>query len=337
MLVRVILCLAAAPLCASAVRDVPRGYCHQCEVTCFEDCTAKYDREIIIPDMMGTDRHSREDTRVEAEMKKTLYGVVLSQNSTSPGSGARPANATALTDTFSSCLAEAKCPCPVEEKRKQATSFLAVASGKKRCAVGERPCAVGCLAQTVSAPAAFVQRSAVAPGPSDADDAAIPWSINVHPVKINTFSTGRLNLDRCFKSCLAATCGCDDAPGMNTIEDMHEAIRINDQAKDPVEDTPPAWQYRHAPIEECGKGMQGKKIVKGLYADLAGGPEGWVEVCSDEFFGAMGTAPDVGKINCDNDRALMAGCVWDDVQNECVYGLKKRVRCYQRYLDDDKL
>jgi len=306
-------------------------------VTCFEDCVFKYDREIIYPDITGTDRHSREETRVETSMKKQLYGVVLSQNGTAAGKEGGLATVEPLATTFSSCLADAKCPCPVEDRKTQAPNFLAVAASKKKCATGERPCAVSCLDKTVNTQAALLQRGSVAPGPSDADDAAIPWSISAHPVKINSFSTGRQNLDRCFKSCLASTCGCDDAPGFNTIEDFRSAVKANDQAKDPVEDTPPMWQYRHAPIEECGKGLQGKKVVSGLYADLAGGPEGWVEVCSDEFFEAMGATADVKKKDCANSQALLAGCLWDEVQNECVYGLKKKIRCYQRYLDDDKL
>jgi len=113
---------------------------------------------------------------------------------------------------------------------------------------------------------------------------------------------------------------------------MRAAIEANDEAKHPVVDTQPMWQYRHTPIEECGKGMQGKKIVKGLYAQVVGGPEGWFEVCSDEFFGAIGTAVDVGLRDCANSTSLLAGCLWDVNRNDCVYGLRKTVPCYQRYL-----
>merc|ERR1719375_119850 len=76
------------------------------------------------------------------------------------------------------------------------------------------------------------------------------------------FATGRQNLERCFKSCLAATCGCDDAPGMEAIDDLNGAIKANDMAKDPVDDSPPQWQYKKAEIVDCGKGMHGKKITK---------------------------------------------------------------------------
>merc|ERR1719473_677283 len=70
---------------------------------------------------------------------------------------------------------------------------------------------------------------------------------------------GRQDLEQCFRSCLAATCGCDDAPGMEGIDDQYKAIKTNDMSKDPVLDTLPMWQYKNADIVDCGKGMQGKK------------------------------------------------------------------------------
>jgi len=332
-----IMCVLACSFGVSGLRDVPKGYCHDCEVTCFEDCAMKYDREIITPDLTGADRLSRGESRVEAQMKKKMYGVVLNQNGTKIASkAARNAEALKLVSKYSSCLTEAKCPCSHRDQDKR-SSFLAGSASAKKCKAEKRPCALGCVNRTLDRAPALVQTSMqVAPGPKDPDDAAIPWSVHVHPVQINTFATGRQGLEQCFKSCLAATCGCDDAPGMEGIEDQYAAIKKNDEAKDPVEDTPPMWQYKHADIVDCGKGMAGKKITEGLYADLAGGPEGWVEVCSDDFFSAMGTPGDIGKKNCGNNKALLAGCVWDDVEGACVYGLKKMIKCYTRYVDDNK-
>merc|ERR1719207_467773 len=328
-----------ACLGANALRDVPKGYCHDCEVTCFEDCVVKFDREVIVPDVTGTDRLSRKDTRVEAAMKKKLHGVVLSQNGTADASK-KNATLLKLTGAYKQCLKQDKCPCALDARRdakaKKQASFLATAAGQKKCKISERPCATGCVSKTLDAPPSLVQEG-VEPGPKDPDDAAIPWSINVHPVKINTFATGRQNLERCFKSCLSATCGCDDAPGMAAIDDLNASIKANDEAKDPVDDSSPSWQYKKAEIVDCGKGMQGNKITKGLYADLGGGPSGWVEVCSDEFFNGMGTPGDIGKKNCGNKKALLAGCIWDDTKKACVYGLKKMVHCSIRYKDDDKL
>jgi len=321
---RLVLLALVACSPAVAVRDVPKGYCHDCEVTCFEDCVVKFDREIIQPDLTDKKRLSRKDTAVEAHMKKKLHGVVLSQNAT---------DVPALKESYSSCLNAQQCPCPHDAKK---ASFLGAAAGKSKCAAGAPKCALGCVNKTLDAPA-LLQKSAVKPGPSDPDDAAIPWSINVHPVKINTFATGRQNLEQCFKSCLAATCGCEDAPGMQAIDDLNNAIKANDMAKDPVDDTKPSFQYKPAPIEECGKGMQGKKITKGLYLNTKGGPLGWTEICSDEFFESIGKAADVEKKNCDNSKALLAGCLWDDTKGACVYGLKKIMHCNSQYTDDEKL
>jgi hypothetical protein len=336
MMRAVVLGLVAC-LGADALRDVPKGYCYDCEVTCFEDCVVKFDREIIQPDLTGKDRLSRKDSRVEAAMKKKLHGIVLSQNGTE---SATTKNSTLLklSSSYGSCLKRDRCPCPFDDakaKKMKRTSFLQKANSSKKCAISERPCAVGCINKTLDAPPALAQTTArVNPGPSDPDDAAIPWSINVHPVKINTFATGRQNLERCFKSCLSATCGCDDAPGMAAIDDLNAAIKANDEAKDPVDDSLANWQYKKADIVDCGKGMAGKKITKDLYCDLGGGPMGYVEVCSDGFFESMGTPGDIGKKNCGNNKALLAGCLWDEGKGSCVYGLKKMVQCWTRYKDD---
>jgi len=334
----VMLGLLACSLGADGLRDVPKGYCHDCEVTCFEDCAFKFDREIVTPDVTGTDRLSREDTRVEAQMKKTRYGVVLNQNGTKAASKATgSAKLPKLASSYSSCLKHDKCPCSKDAKGK-GSSFLAAADSAKKCKAGKRPCALGCVNKTLDQAPALAQTGArVEPGPKDPDDAAIPWSIHVHPVQINTFSTGRQGIEQCFRSCLAATCGCEDAPGMEAIDDQYVAIKKNDESKDPVVDTPPMYQYKNADIVDCGKGMQGKKITEGLYVDLLGGPEGWVEVCSDEFFTKQGTPADIGQKNCANSKALLAGCIWDDVRGSCVYGLKKLFKCYARYMDDNKL
>merc|ERR1719235_2993857 len=93
---------------SAALRDVPKGYCHDCEVTCFEDCALKFDREITVPDVTDTLLHSKKATAVEAHMKKKLYGVVLGQ------AGARePAkNRTeALKENFVTCLRKDECSC----------------------------------------------------------------------------------------------------------------------------------------------------------------------------------------------------------------------------------
>merc|ERR1719253_2517509 len=141
--------LWALSLGASALRDVPKGHCHNCEVSCFEDCSMKFDREIVQPDLSGKDRLSRKDTRVEAHMKKKMHGVVLDQSSS-------------LKDTYSTCLEKDSCPCPIDDAKQ--TSFLAVAGDKKKkCSVQGESCAVNCVNKTLDeALPALVQ---VSPGP----------------------------------------------------------------------------------------------------------------------------------------------------------------------------
>merc|ERR1719164_166319 len=110
-----LLILAVGAASSAALRDLPKGYCHDCEVTCFEDCVVKFDREIIQPDLTDKKRLSRKDTAVEAHMKKKLHGVVLSQNAT-------PAvDSSALKDSYSACLATEQCPCAHDSKK---ASFL---------------------------------------------------------------------------------------------------------------------------------------------------------------------------------------------------------------------
>jgi len=154
-------------------------------------------------------------------------------------------------------------------------------------------------------------------------------------VTVGVFSKGAMNLDECLKFCLAATCGCG-GPGLDGIDKLFNAIKANDAAKDPVDDTKPSFQYKQAAIEDCGKGMRGKKITKGLYINTGGGAFGYTEICSDEFFEAIGKAPDVEKKNCDNSKALLAGCLWDETKNACVYGLNKIMHCWTQYTDDSK-
>merc|ERR1719456_2070341 len=113
----------------------------------------------------------------------------------------------------------------------------------------------------------------------------------IHSVTVGVFSRGAMNMDQCLKFCLAATCGCDKAPGLDTIDKLFKAIKANDAAlpgeKDfshrneinnqhggAVVDTHASYQYRPAKIEECAKGMIGKKVSKDLYVDFGGGVGG---------------------------------------------------------------
>merc|ERR1719388_345889 len=95
--------LAATSFGTTALRDVPKGECYDCEVTCFEDCALKYDREIIQPD------------NVFIQVQK--------------------ANRTAeLTDQYATCLKDDNCPCPkaVAAAQGKGKALELVEGGKKK-------------------------------------------------------------------------------------------------------------------------------------------------------------------------------------------------------------
>merc|ERR1719271_30387 len=98
----------------AALRDVPLGECHGCEVTCFEDCALKYDREIM----------------------QELYLLQTEEEQN---------RAAKVTDEYANCLIEDKCPCDKEEKKAKAAkaakgkSSLLQKKGNATCAVGDVP------------------------------------------------------------------------------------------------------------------------------------------------------------------------------------------------------
>merc|ERR550537_852794 len=158
----------------------------------------------------------------------------------------------------------------------------------------------------------------------------------LHSVKINAFAKGKMNLDQCLKYCLAATCGCEDAPGFQTLE---KTIKENAGS---VKDTPKSPQYKPAKIEECAKGMIGKKVASGLYIKLEGGPGGMYEVCSKDFLSKiLGPSGDIDgytakcKSGASDDAKF--GCQWDAEKNVCVVGFSPILRCQIEYFTDPTL
>jgi hypothetical protein len=151
-------------------------------------------------------------------------------------------------------------------------------------------------------------------------------------VKINVFAKGGMLMDQCLKYCLAATCGCEDAPGFEKLEATVEA---NAAAGPGVTDTPAAPQYRPAKIEECAKGMIGKKVAKGLYIKLGGGPMDYVEVCTPGFLSAIG-APEGAAAKCKSGASddSKYGCVWHETKNMCVVGFSPILKCMTKYVND---
>jgi hypothetical protein len=299
----VVVALAITSLPAGALRDVPKGECYDCEVTCFEDCALKYDREIIQPD--------------------NAFLQVQKANRTAE-----------LTEQYGKCLKEDNCPCPKAAAQAKGKTLELVAGGKKgKCAAGTTPCSAKCGQKVVDVDIAKLTKEA-----APAKTALLQKDFPLHSVKINAFAKGKMTLDHCLKYCLAATCGCDDAPGVEAIDSMNKLVKQN-AAAGAVTDTPKTAQYRPAKIEECAKGMIGKKVASGLYIKVAGGPGGMSEVCSKDFLTKLlGPSGDIDgmtakcKSGASDDSKY--GCLWDAEKNACIVGFSPIQRCQVQYHRD---
>jgi hypothetical protein len=265
-----------------ALRDVPVGECHGCEVTCFEDCSLKYSREIMADDFIQLPPKPENKTA----RKPTAIGMQLMD-----------------------CLKEEECPCPKEQAKlamngtakngtaKNGTAFVQAYVQNATCAVlpeGATSCAQGCAEKVMEKAHAKLEKKKSAKVAKK--QVFLEKDYPVHSVSVGVFSRGAMNMDQCLKFCLAATCGCDKAPGLDSIDKLFDAIKQNDAAlpgeKDfshrdepatAVADTHGSYRFRPAQVEECAKGMIGKKVAKGLYIDMGGGVGGEIEICSKEL------------------------------------------------------
>lgn len=300
----------------TVLSDVPLGECHECEVTCFEDCSLKYDREIIQMDMF-----------LQTPDKKV--------------------NRTAeRNEEYTGCVKD-NCPCkkaaaekPVAKGKAKALKLMVEDKKKKgQCAVGEMSCASKCGQQVVQKDAELAKaKNAAAP----AKVSLLQRDFPLHSVKINVFAKGAMNLDQCMKYCLSATCGCADAAGFANADQFKKAIEANAAIGGGVKDTPKSPQYRPAKIEECGKGMIGKKVASDLYIKLEGGPGGMYEVCSKKFLSKLlGPSGDVdgmtGKCKSGASDDAKFGCLWDSQKDKCVVGFSPILTCQVQYHNDPTL
>lgn len=298
------------------LRDVPLGECHQCEVTCFEDCSAKYQKEIMDDDNFL-------QLRSEPAKNKTNQTNLAVENRT-----------VSLVSKYSKCLEEEQCPCKDADAKKSKQLQLMAGEKKKKayCAVGEVPCSAKCALKVADEDVASLNQTSAPAGRALLQKRNFP----LHSVKINAFAKGKMTLDHCFKYCLAATCGCADAPGFGS----DKLIKANAVAKG-VTDTAPTAQYRPAKVDECAKGMPGKKVAKGLYIKLGGGAGGMSEVCTKGFISAVlgpdGDPAAVAK-RCKSSASDDAkyGCVWDNKKGVCHVGFSPILRCQTKYFNDKK-
>jgi len=310
-----------------ALRDVPLGECHGCEVTCFEDCSLKYDREILQDDSLI-------QTPPQAENKTAK-------------------NFTKLGKEMVDCLKEENCPCPKELAKaaakgaKNGTAFLQNAT----CAIqpkGAASCAQGCSKKVIER--AHAKLESKKNSKNAKKQVFLEKDYPIHSVTVGVFSRGAMNMDQCLKFCLAATCGCDKAPGLDTIDKLFKAIKQNDAAlpgeKDfshhepatAVADTHGSFKFRPAKIEECAKGMVGKKVNKGLYIDMGGGVGGELEICSDKLMERIfgpGDHSEKKKL-CSSTKSDDSkwGCVWNEKKGYCGVGFSPNLRCQKKYIND---
>merc|ERR1719379_2382107 len=214
-----------------------------------------------------------------------------------------------ITDAYGKCLIEDKCPCRAAQAQANSKA-LSLAEKKGKCAVNAVPCSAKCAQKALTK----------------------KQDTPLHSVKINVFAKGGMLMDQCLKYCLAATCGCEDAPGCEKLE---ETVKANAAAGPGVTDTPASPQYRPAKIEECAKGMIGKKVASGLYIKLGGGPMDYAEVCTPGFLSAVG-APEGAAAKCKSAASddSKFGCVWHESKNMCVVGFSPILKCMTMYTND---
>jgi len=308
----------------AVLRDVPVGECHGCEVTCFEDCALKYDREIMQADFLQLEAHKGHVAKV--------------------------------TEEYSNCLIEDKCPC--EKEKKKAEAEAKAAKGKTSllqkkgnatgaCLLNDVPCAQKCSRKVVSKAEASLKTKAPVQ-----KQALIQREYPIHSVRVGVFSHGNMNMDQCLKFCLAATCGCDNVPSLDTIDRLVKAIKKNDatfgEGYHPVEeaadhkggvtDTHKSARFMPAEMKDCAKGMIGKKVSKGLFIDFGEGVGGEVEICSDDFMSRVFGPGDHSKMSklCKSTKSDDSdwGCVWDDTKGKCVVGFSRNLVCQKKYFKD---
>merc|ERR1719158_1690838 len=222
-----------------------------------------------------------------------------------------------LTKNFGKSLIDDQCPCNKAVAPGKPKALQLMDKKKGKCAVNAVPCASTCGQKVIGSkqPKALLQKD-----------------FPLRPVAISAFAHGSMDMDQCLKYCLAATCGCEDAPGFEKLE---ATVKANAAAGTPVKDLPASPQFKPAIIEECAKGMIGKKVASGLFIKLGGGPLDYVEVCTPAFLSAI-AAPEEAAAKCKSSASDDAkfGCVWDATKDMCVVGFSPILKCMTKYIND---
>lgn len=200
------LAVQSASATRAALHGVPLGECYQCEVTCFEDCTLKFEREIMKDDMLLQllDSPAKNVTDSNVQQSEGRPVVEFQDNHT-----------VALRESYSKCLQESGCPCRAEAKVGKAIQLMDRKKKKTKCAAGMGSCSEQCSAKVIDNDILALSNEAQKAQQSDSEAKRSLLQkrkgFPLHPIKIGVFSKGKMTMDSCLKYCLASTCGCHDA------------------------------------------------------------------------------------------------------------------------------
>lgn len=312
-----------------AGRDVPIGRCFQCEIGCFEDCTLKFDREIL--ETWGFVQETESNPAASSPSTR-LRELSMRPSRTSRFHDLVPGYARRFSESSSTTRGcDAQRGCAVAQDCRKDVDRNAMALSRESAEADQRRSQAAVLDTAVShrQGVALLNGQRITPLEGTRES-----FFPKHPVAVGVFEKGRLKLDQCLTYCLAATCGCKlSLPGTASPKQMEKRMEENKELGTPVVDTKPTWHYREAKAHECGDGV--KKVTSGLYVDFAFGVGGWLPVCTKKFwyhvFGSA-TSKKFGKWKqgCNDPTNMKYGCFWRG--GRCVVGDRKydHMECFTR-------
>lgn len=373
------LTLTGSTLVASSrLRDVPLGLCGICEVNCFEDCALKYDREIIQADLSLMELGQVKSHQDKPDTKQAAKKAVQTEIARLKAKGGKKCSKTDECGMAQTCasnihkelasladvLGETPAAREISTERQLEDAHEFSNSGKSWADTSAMKVTISDMPEwNAPSPSALRHHASLsaqnatkgslrgnlapAPGLNDPNDPRTYFPL--HPVKINVFAKGLINMDQCLKYCLATTCGCEGVPGMESKKEIN-AVSDEGAKKGTHFVTPPVWKFRKAKKEECGNGLGDNKVIKDLYVDFEPGVDGWLEVCTKEFFdktygaaamlGLTDATKDLEKCDCGVNRLDCHepeyGCSWNHVKSRCEYKAMHNTVCYKRYTFDKR-
>jgi len=353
-------------------RDVPVGQCFSCEVTCFEDCANKFDKEIIQPD-------DKKAALVQvphlspSDVTPTAFGIVAqftdqirregrlnSRTTCDKRHGCKVARdcAKSIKSTFAAMEAE-KTELDAENKLSDAHEVFdnGMKGGPGWTRVSSQKVSIADLPDMDDYKRMHGESDGPHSNPTEVHDEEALDTAHAHrsasllaldpgpskksyfplrPVKVLSFSKGYLTLTKCVEYCLTVTCGCEGTP-----YDLEKSKAKYKKGVPTHIDTMPTWNYKKATLEQCGNGHE--KIISGLYIDYGIGIGGQVEVCSEEMFNAKAGAnamlglsdPGVPIAKCKDLLEHDWGCSWNPATLQCEFKAWKSTVCYHRAKIDE--